>query len=142
MIAASNFGFQPAMIPSLDEVTSQTNLEDLYQNQSSPEDLKASYTRVEQRCVQSISRNVSPATTQPSISPASTSPSMNYNAFAALNQKLLPYATPADGGEKFWPPGQTVPSYETATAVGNGMYGNNINHNGWNNTREWRDPWR
>lgn len=53
-----------ASFPYVDEETSQANLTDLMASQSSPEDLEAAYTRVESRCVQAVSRSVSPCNSQ------------------------------------------------------------------------------
>lgn len=138
-ITASSFGFQPAMIASLDDVTSQTNVEDLVKSQSSPEELRASYSRVEHRCVQSISRNVSPASTQPSIYPGSNASTMGFynqqDAFAAITQKLLPYAS--YGGEQPWQmqnmPGSGAGGGGPAEAYG--YYAES------NSMRSWRNPW-
>jgi len=139
-VAASSWGFQPNMLPPLDEVTSQINVEDLVESQTSPEALKASYSRVEHRCVQSISRNVSPATTQPSISPSSTS-SMYYSqeAFAAIQQKLMPFASSC-GGEQTWDLGQNLGTAQNVGVGGPGgpfgMYMQpTIANTGW------RNPW-
>ena len=57
-------GVPVASLPYVDEETSQANLADLMASQSSPEELEAAYERVESRCVQAVSRNVSPSSSQ------------------------------------------------------------------------------
>jgi hypothetical protein len=64
VITGSNYNLPLTAAPTVDSQTSQANLADLMVSQTSPEELSAAYSRVESRCVQSMSRCVSPVSSQ------------------------------------------------------------------------------
>jgi hypothetical protein len=62
----------------------------------------------------------------------------NQDAFAALQQKLLPFAS--YGSEQAWTFGQNIAGGQTTNGGGPGMYGYYQASN-MNSTSSWHNPW-
>jgi hypothetical protein len=99
------------IIPYLDDATSQTNMADLVASQSSSEELRAAYARVENRCVEAISR---------SVSPCGSSHASGYSVYSECSSPVSPtFSDQVPFASVFSVPQQALSS----AAVSDGSYG-------------------
>ena len=95
MLAEANRAspFTQSVAPGVDQITSQTNYSDLLASQSSSAALSAAYQRSQSRCIESLSRNVTPTSSQSSQSsyytdcPTPTSPTFPLTPLSAPPQQ-------------------------------------------------------